>query len=296
MSEPSRTTADLASAVASGDLERVAAMLADDSDRIGATAPSGRRLLSVAAEFARTDVARLLLNRGANPKWPDADAPCGAALYEAARTGNRVLVDLLLRHGADPNAHVHASGNAVYAGAHFSEIRALLEAHGGTLDPYDLVWLEEDEEVLRRVAADPESAYAGCGGVYTAVVTRGKRDLLMRLLDAGVRVPRRPGGCRSYLLERPDMLRLLLTRGGLDPDYTDESGSTLLHSLCARDERGRTMNHRTECAGILLDAGATISATDKNGVRPLELARRNNLQDMVVFLSARGADSGGSGS
>ena len=282
------TTDDLANAVARGDLDRVAAILSAESDRVREMAPSGRRLLSVAAEFGHTAIAKLLLDRGADPTWPDADARRGAALYEAARTGNRALVEVLLSHGADPNAHVEASGNAVYAAARFPEIRALLEAHGGTLDPYDLVWLDEDDELMRRVAAHPESAYAGCGGVYTAVVTRGKRDLLMRLLDAGVRVPPKPDGCRSYLLEQPDMLRLLLTRGGLDPDYTDESGSTLLHALCGRDQRGRAMSHRTECAGILLDAGATLSARDKNGLTPLEFARRNNLPDLVEFLSARG--------
>ena len=31
-------------------------------------------------------------------------------------------------------------------------------AHGGKLDPYDLVWLNEDDEVMRRVTEDPESA------------------------------------------------------------------------------------------------------------------------------------------
>lgn len=289
MPEATRTSNDLANAVARDDLDRVTAILNNDPDRVRETAPNGRRLLSVAAEFGHTAIAKLLLDRGADPTWSDADARRGAALYEAARTGNRPLVELLLSHRADPNAHVESSGNAVYAAARYPEIRALLEAHGGTLDPYDLVWLDEDDEVIRRVAAAPESAYAGCGGVYTAVVTRGKRDLLMRLLDAGVRVPPTPNGCRSYLLEQPDMSRLLLARGGLDPDYTDENGSTLLHALCSRDHRGRAMNHRTECAAILLDAGATISARDKDGITPLALAKRNNLPDVVEFLSARGA-------
>lgn len=290
MPEATRTSNDLANAVATGDLDRATAILDDDPNRVRETAASGRRLLSVAAEFGHTAIAKLLLDRGADPTWSDADAPRGAALYEAARTGNRPLVELLLSHGADPNAHVEASGNAVYAAACYPEIRALLEAHGGTLDPYDLVWLDEDDEVIRRVTAAPESAYAGCGGVYTAVVTRGKRDLLMRLLDAGVRVPPMPDGCRSYLLEQPDMLRLLLTRGGLDPDYTDEDGSTLLHALCSRDRGGRPMNHCTECAAILLAAGATISARDKDGITPLALAKRNNLPEMVEFLSARDAE------
>jgi ankyrin repeat protein len=290
MPEATRTSNDLATAVATGDLDRVTAILDDDPNRVRETAASGRRLLSVAAEFGHTAIAKLLLDRGADPTWSDADARRGAALYEAARTGNRPLVELLLSHGGDPNAHVEASGNAVYAAARYPEIRALLEAHGGTLDPYDLVWLDEDDEVIRRVVADPESAYAGCGGVYTAVVTRGKRDLLMRLLDAGVRVPPTPNGCRSYLLEQPDMLLLLLSRAGLDPDYRDEDGSTLLHALCSRDRRGRAMNRRIECAAILLDAGATISARNKDGITPLALAKRDNLPEMVAFLSARDAE------
>jgi ankyrin repeat protein len=156
------------------------------------------------------------------------------------------------------------------------------------LDPYDLVWLDEDDEVLRRVLADPESGYAGCGGVYTAVVTRQKRDLLRRLLEAGVRVPPTPNGCRSYLLEQPDMLRQLLLRGGLDPDYTDDEGSTLLHALCraAGDEQASS---RLECAAILLGAGATLSPENNDGPTPLALARRNGLHELVEFLSARGA-------
>lgn len=289
MPESTRTPDDLALGVARGDLDLVAAVLDREADRIGEVTPSGRHLLSVAAEFGHAAMAQLLLDRGANPTWPDADAPGGAALYLAARAGDRALVELLLSHGADPNAHVESSGNAVYAAARFPALRALLEAQGGKLDPYDLVWLDEDDEVIRRVTSEPESAYAGCGGVYTAVVTRGKRDLLMRLLDAGVHVPPQPGGCRSYLLEQPDMLRLLLTHGQLDPDYPDENGSTLLHVLCSREPRGGPTNHRVECAGILLEAGADPAARDDRGCTPLDLARRNDLSELSALLSAHGA-------
>ncbi|HUF25533.1 MAG TPA: ankyrin repeat domain-containing protein [Gemmatimonadaceae bacterium] len=281
---------DLTIAAALGDRERVVAMLEEDPSRIRESRPNMRRALAAAAQFGHDAIARLLLERGADPTWPDADdSPRGAALHAAARAGNRPLVELLLAHGADPNGFVDSAGNAVYA-AKTADIRALLVAHGGTLDPYDLVWLDEDDEVMRRVTADPASAYAGCGGVFTAVCTRGKRDLLMRLLDAGVRVPTTPDGCRSYLLEQPDMLHLLLQRGGLHPDYTDASGCTLLHALCTRDERGRTMKHRTKCAAILLDAGATISVMDKQGATPLAYATRNKLPDMVEFLRRNGTE------
>jgi ankyrin repeat protein len=279
---------DLPIAAALGDLDRVAVILDDDPSRIREMRPNGRLALSAATEFGHESIVRLLLERGADPTWPDADAPRGAALHAAASAGNRQLVELLLAHGADPNGHVNAAGSATFA-AKTRELRALLMAHGGKVDPYDLVWMDEDEEVMRRVTEDPSSANAGCGGVFTAVCTRGKRELLVRLLDAGIRVPPVAGGCQSYLLEQPDMLRLLLA-SGMSPDYPTPEGLTFLHVLCSRDVRNRTMEHRPECAAILIDAGATISAKDREyRSTPLAWAARNNLPDMVKFLLARGA-------
>ena len=283
-------TYDLATAAALGDADRATAILDADSARISEMRPNSRRPLSAAVEFGHVQIVRLLLERGADPTWPDADdSPRGAALHAAARAGNRTLVELLLAHGADPNGNVDSAGNATFA-ARTHALRAVLVTHGGKVDPYDLVWLGDDEEVMRRVRDDPSSAHAGCGGVYTAVVTRGNRKLLTRLLDAGVKVPPVAGGCQSYLLERPDMLRLLLARGGLNPDYPTPDGVTLLHALCNRDVRGRTMKHRRECAGILLEAGADTSAKDlKSQSTPLAWAERNNLPDMVDFLRKHGA-------
>ena len=283
-------TYDVPTAAALGDIGRVRAMLDENPARINDVRPNGRRPLSAAVEFGHPDIVRVLIDRGTDPTWPDAhESARGSALHAAARAGNRPMMELLLAHGADPNANVNAAGNAMFA-ARTRALRALLIAHGGKLEPYDLVWLGEDDLVMKAVRDDPASAHTGCGGVYTAVCTKGNRKLLMRLLDAGIKMPPVAGGCQSYVLERPDMLRILLARGGLDPDYPTPEGLTLLHALCSRDVRNRTMKRRTECAAILLDAGATISAKDTDyRSTPLAWAARNNLRDMVEFLLARGA-------
>jgi ankyrin repeat protein len=283
-------TYDLPTAAALGDLAHVEAILDADPSRVTETRPNGRRPLSAAATFGHDSIVKLLLQRGSNPTWPDADdSPRGAALHAAAWNGNRGLVELLLAHGADPNAACDASGSATFV-ARTPEIYAVLTRHGGKLDPYDLVWKGWDDEVMRRVTEDPESANAGCGGVYPAVVTCGRSTLLTRLLDAGVRMPRVAGGCQSYVLERPEMLAQLLARGGLDPDFPAADGRTLLHALCNRDGRNRTMAHRTECAALLVDAGAALSPRDRAyRATPLAWAARNDLPDMVEFLLSRGA-------
>jgi ankyrin repeat protein len=280
---------DLPIAAALGDLERMTSMLDENPARIRESRPNGQLALSAAVGFGHDRIARLLLDRGADPTWPDAyGSSRGSALHAAAGAGNRPMVELLLAHGADPNGFVDAAGNAVGA-ARTPEIRALLVAHGGRIDPFDLVFKNEDDEVMRRIREDPTSADAGCGGVFTAVCTRGKRDLLRRLLDAGVRVTAKAGGCHSYLLEQPDMLSLMLAKGALDPDYPTEDGVTLLHELAA-DREGSTPQHRGECAALLLDAGAHISARDEEyRSTPLAWAARSNVPDMVQILLARGA-------
>ena len=199
------------------------------------------------------------------------------------------MVKLLLKHHADPNGFVNASGNAVYAAEEHRRSEDCSRRMAVSSIRYDLVWKGEDDEVMRIVTERPETALAGCGGVFTAVVTCGRRKLMRRLLDAGFKVHPQAGGCHSYLLERPDMLRELLTRGGLDPNYPTVDGVTLLHELCHKDSRGRTMDHRTECAAILLEFGADPSPKDTHGETPVMWATKHALTDIAGFLKARGA-------
>ena len=280
---------DLVIAAALGELDRVEGILASDPKRIAEARPSGKRALSSALQFGHEPIVRLLLERGADPNWPEgSSAPRGMALHVAASTGNRPIVELLLARGADPNSSIDSSGSATYV-ARTPELRALLLAHGGTLSAFDLVWMGEDDEALRRVTADPSFANTGCGGVFAAACKQGKRDLLVRLLDAGARVPPTMTACRSYLMSDPGMLRLLL-ESGMSPDLPNWQLATPLHDLCGRDGRGRPQPHREECANILLDAGATVSARDEDyRSTPLACAARNDLTDMVELLLARGA-------
>jgi ankyrin repeat protein len=271
---------DLTIAAALGDVQRVTALLDEDPSRIREKRPTGKRPLSAAVEFGHEALARVLLARGADPTWPERVGGKGTALPAAACAGDQGLVELLLAHGADPNGAVFA--------AKTPELRALLMAHGGTLDPYELVWMDRDDEVIRRVKEDPSSAERGCGSVFTAVCTLGKRELLVRLLDAGIRVPPVLTACRGYLLEDTEMFRILLG-SGMNPDLPNWQRQTFLHDLCRGGKRGQT-GKQLALAGILLDAGASISAReDEYCSTPLGWAARTNMPDMVELLLSRGA-------
>jgi len=105
-------------------------------------------------------------------------------------------------------------------------------------------------------------------------------DLLARLLGAGLRMPDVHTGCQGYLV-RPDALRTLLAHG-MSPDQMNWQHQTLLHLASTHDN--------TECAAILLDAGANISARDEEyKSTPLGWAARANKPAMVEFLLSRGA-------
>jgi ankyrin repeat protein len=281
-------TRDLTVAAALGDIDEVGRILDTDPARIRETRPSGRRPLSAAIEAGHDAVARLLVERGADPNWREPTAPKGRALHSAAFAGKRDLVELLLARGADPNSDVDSSGNAVVAAA-TPEIRALLVAHGGVPDPYDTHWIDDDE-ALRRVATTPTDVVR-ISAAFAMVVGDGRRDRLDRLLGAGLRVPQVLTGCQGYLLAHTDMLRTLLAHG-MSPDLMNWQHQTLLHHACvAQDYRGRERTEGAiERAALLLDAGADISARDDEyRSTPLAWAARTNALEVAAFLLERQA-------
>jgi ankyrin repeat protein len=271
-------TYDLVIASALGDLDTVTRMLEENPSRIREARPSGRRPLPAAVEFGHDEIARLLLSRGADPRWEEPYAPTGTSLHSASARGNLALVKLLLEHGADPNEDIDSTASALEFAA-TPEIRALIEAHRGTTDPYNATWVDDDD-ALRRAAGDPNAKHR-VGAAFTMVAGSGERDRLARLLQAGLRVPPVLTGCQTYLLAHTDMLRTLLAHE-MNPDLMNWQHQTLLHFACTGDD--------VERATILLDAGATITARDDEyRSAPLAWAARASAPKMVEFLLSRGA-------
>ena len=270
-------TYDVTVAAALGDLDAVKRMLDNAPSRIHETRPSGRRPLAAAVEFAHDDVVRLLLERGVDPCWEEPDAPHGTTLHKAAVRGDFAIVKLLLDHGADPNEDIDSTSSAsVFAAT--PEIRELIESRGAALSPYDTSGIEHDDDTLRALAADQRDTHR-IGAAIT--MSADRPELLARLLAAGLRMPDVHTSCQGYLV-RPDALRTLLAHG-MNPNQMNWQRQTLLHHASTHDDK-------KECAAILLDAGATITARDDEyRSTPLAWAARTNSPTVVEFLLSRGA-------
>jgi len=269
-------TYDVTIAAALGDIDGVTRMLDNAPSRVSEARPNGRRPLSAAVEFGHDDIVRLLLERGGDPRWEEPGAPHGTTLHKAAVSGNLAIVKLLLDHGADPNEDIDSSASAsVFAAT--PEIRELIESRGAELSPDDTTGIESDDDKLRALAADPRDAFR-IGAAIT--MSADRPELLTRLLNAGLRMPDVHTCCQGYLV-KPDALRMLLAHG-MSPDQMNWQNQTLLHYASVHDN--------TECAAILLDAGATITARDDDyHSTPLGWAARTNSPTLVKFLLSRGA-------
>ena len=270
-------THDLTIAAALGDLAAVRQMLDANPARIAEARPCGRRPLSAAVEFGHDDIVRLLLERGAHPRWNEPDAPHGTSLHSAARRGNLPMVELLLDHGADPNEDIDSTSSPVVFAA-TPDIRALIESRGGDRGLWDTAWVEHDDDMLRRIAANqPEHVYR-IGAAITMSADRPEQ--LARLLGAGLRMPDVHTACQGYLVNAT-ALRTPLAHG-MSPDQMNWQHQTLLHWASTQET--------PECAAILLDAGATITARDDEyRSTPLAWAARTNRPQLAEFLLSRGA-------
>jgi ankyrin repeat protein len=123
---------DLFEACALGATTRVAELLAADRELVEQYSADGFTALGLAAFFGHRDVARLLLDSGANPNQASRNALHVAPLHSACAAGHVTLADLLLHRGADPNAEESSGMTPLHtaAGTGNREIVALLLGAG----------------------------------------------------------------------------------------------------------------------------------------------------------------------
>ncbi len=265
----------------------------------------GAQALTLATQAGDEALVRLLLKGGVHPTQPTQDAPRGEALWHAAARGHLRIAEMLLAHGADPEAWIESSGAPLHQ-AKDEALKALLYRYGAEpKSAADFVLEDQLDAVAALAAGDPQgTSTSGCGSIYTFVVSFDKGAMLDVLLARAVPVPPVVNACRSYLWRRPNMTRRLL-EAGMDPNLPNWQWTTPLHELAQTNPMGvrkgrtspeqrRERSLRATRIDLFLEFGADLEAIDEEyRSTPLGWAARAGQQDAVRLLLARGADPNG---
>jgi len=95
---------DFFEACALGNRDRVSALLARDGKLVEAYSGDGFTALGLAVFFGHEEIARQLVAAGADVNRPSRNAIRVSPLHSAVESGSLPLLDLLLEHGANPDA------------------------------------------------------------------------------------------------------------------------------------------------------------------------------------------------
>ena len=123
---------DIFEACIGGDATRVAELLSRDPKLAQSYSHDGWTPLHLAAFFGQEQIARALLDRGADIHARSRNAMENTALHAAAAGRKSAVIEVLLAHGADVNARQHGGWTALHAASQNGDVSLvrLLLAHG----------------------------------------------------------------------------------------------------------------------------------------------------------------------
>jgi hypothetical protein len=281
--------------------------------------------LRIAVSHDRPRVLEFLLDAGFDPdervragEEDDATFTQGMALQHAVQLRRYRMAETLLRHGADPNASILASGDPMFSayGEGDREMIALLERHGGVPAATTAGLFRQTDLARRMLAGDAAYRIDGAAGdsigeqLLWGGACGGDPEIVRLALE---RVDWPPGDPRWFaMLEQPlrewthgsvsdgwdadtylVCFQLLLAR--CDPNLrgrpTDggQFGLTTLHNIVARGDMSPA--RRVAFAAAILDRGARLDLRDHVlSSTPLGWACRWGQLPLVTLFLDRGAD------
>ena len=288
---------DIFQAVQQRDQAAVKTLLEKTPDQVSARNPDGMTPLHMAAAYGLLDIARCLIENGADANARDKLG--NPPLHYCAYGGSRAVAQLLVSRGAEVKVRNAAGISPLRQAVSFGrkDVAEFLLEKGAEID----VRGGEGRDVLRKA------------------VENGMTEIIDLLLREGVRIDARDKEAAGLLhgAARCGHVALLdrLMKGGADILAPDKKGGTLWHSAAeggclelmeilarkgldvnARNDFSLTPLHKAAWKGNkaaverLLAVGADVQARSSDGTTPLMLARAGNHQGVIAVLKAAGAD------
>ncbi len=282
-------------AVARNDLDGVEAMLRADPESVNFESPMGMTPKAAAAQRGNLEMLRFLIDHGADATR--CEGRWGFALHAAVANDHYQVAELLLQHGADPNAYGQdSSGTATWmatwhrnkAQGKNRKMLELLYSYGG--ENQDLSDTERLQQMYDRNPNDPRMSE-----MYVWVDK--DPELLERMLKLGIPMPSALTACQGYLWRGGIGAFRTLLEHGLDPNLPNYLRITPLHKLAASQHnytptaRREDEDENAEKAELALEFGADIDAIElHHDATPLGWAARFGSYKMAEFLLKKGAD------
>jgi len=281
---------DIFTAVAQGDLKQVQVLMKADRDllekEVGLSTP-----LLWAADHNRPEMLAWLIDQGANINFHN---DCeDSALSNAAWKGHIEIARILLDRGADTEvgAGKDAYGTALHRACWQGnqEMAALLLDHGAKMDsvnnsddtPLEFAVGEGHLEVARFLL--DRGANPNKGNALSSAAREGRIEIARLLLDRGAEVGMAIH--RAAEMGYLDLVELLL-KYKIDRSLRNDESRTPLHlaAMCRDKER---WNHYFKIVDRLLEHGYSLEDVSSGGRRVIHLAGN---RAMLEHLLKRGAD------
>ncbi|MEK4198634.1 ankyrin repeat domain-containing protein [Cytobacillus sp. FSL K6-0265] len=187
-------------------------------------------------------------------------------LIKAAREGEKDHLLTLLKIGANINAQDEDGNTAVMAATQQNqvEIVKVLIVHGADIN-------------IRNKRLDNVLLYAGAEGLLQIVqlAIQAGADTTITNRYGGIAII--PACERGHI----EVVKELLTHSDTDVNHINDLHWTALLEAIILSDGGKT---HQEIVQLLIDHGADIKITDKDGVTPLQHARDRGYQEIVEIL------------
>ncbi|MGE0133315.1 MAG: ankyrin repeat domain-containing protein [Blastocatellales bacterium] len=279
-------------------------------------------LLTIAVHHDRLEILELLLDLGFDPderiRLSEVEGESysqGYPLWQCAAQGKYAMAEILLKRGANPNAHVDSSGSAVYSAYSHRQwaMVELLRRYGGVVAA-DTVAIYRQTELARRMLADEAAGLLPEGSKMVEELLHfgasgGDPEIVRMALERvdwphddprWFRILGEPLSFWNHIpwlyagnpeLDRGTYItcfRLILERS--DPNLIGGFNRTILHEVAAMGGHV-TEEEGAPFASALLDAGARMDVCDDLlKSTPLGWACRWGRIEVVKLLLERGAD------